>query len=350
MVEFFSVIGTLFISVYIVVIVIFSKVKKYNAIKLICSLTILWTILSIIFAFLIFLITGGTINTVKGVESSLFLSIILGIIIGWGISLGSIIEIERIGNAGASSIASDIIKNGNNFLIIRLFQALIMLLFGTIIRLIYNWSKIDRTVNRTFSKKDKSKQKETIKQEEIVKENINNTDKLKEIVLSQNYTDEIRESALNHIHIRDREQIKDMIDNGNLPENIKNKVKARYDYFLQRAKENQEFDIKIMNPKDARELVEKTENAEELKMIIKARFVEKSYFSQDSAVEYAQHKLRRILGYSLDEYYCPKCDKIIISVRERINMYASDAGNIHFNLKCPHCNSRLGETFINENW
>ena len=248
-----------------------------------------------------------------------------------------------------------------------LYFLVVSFLIGTYI-FISQWLKIlgqkidkklsrhtDRMIEKMFSKKNESKQKKTtaIKKEKeirIVKENSNNTDKLKEIVLSQNYTDEIRESALNHIHIRDREQIKDMIDNDNLPENIKNLIKARYEYFVQRARENREFDIKIMNENDARELVKKTESPEELKMIIKVRYDEKSLFS-NYTVEDAQRKLRTILGYSLDDYYCPTCNKVVTTIQNRKGCGSvSSAGNIHFNLECSCCNCRLGKGFINENW
>ena len=206
------------------------------------------------------------------------------------------------------------------------------------------FQKLDRKIDRMFSEEDETQQNDTtvIKNEkeiQIVKENINNTDKLKEIVLSQNYTDEIRESALNYIHIRDREQIKDMLDNGDLPENIKNKVKARYDYFVQRARENREFDIKIMNVNDVRELVKETESPEELKMIIKVREY-KTYTTIYENID-AQKKLRIVLGYSLDEYYCPKCNEIVKS--EKRNERTSDAGRTYYDIKCPQCGSYLDQ-------
>jgi len=116
----------------------------------------------------------------------------------------------------------------------------------------------------------------------------------------------------------------------------------------QRERENKEFNIKIMNENDARELVKITENPEELKLIIKSR--EYKTHTTEWANEDAQKKLRRVLGYSSEDYYCPKCNEIVTVVSKRKYIGASSAGNTHFWLNCPHCSSTLGDKFINENW
>jgi hypothetical protein len=138
----FVAICMLFFGSYLIAIIIFGKIKKYKIIKLICGLTILWIIVSIIFTGLIYLLTGGSINTVNGTKSSLFLSVFIGIIIGWTFTLcGTLLIIEKVGNNGVCFVASDIIKNGQSILVIRLFQALIVLIFGSALKLIYKFSK-----------------------------------------------------------------------------------------------------------------------------------------------------------------------------------------------------------------
>jgi hypothetical protein len=71
---FIGILLLLFVLPYIIAIVIFAKKKKYNVIKLFCGFTVLWLLLSAIFAVIIYFITGGSINTKGGIKSSLDLS------------------------------------------------------------------------------------------------------------------------------------------------------------------------------------------------------------------------------------------------------------------------------------
>jgi hypothetical protein len=276
------------------------------------------------------------------------------------------------------------------------------LLFGKLNR------KIDRTVESMLSKKDESKQKETI----VIKiSDISDQDALAEIAKNDknHYT---RMMAINKL--TDQTILAEIAKNGNIPADVVYRAIekltdqtilaeiAKNDEVLytlrvsiiekltnqavlteiakndkvsyvrkiaaekltertiltesakNRKDEHKNIDnisvqLKYMNEKDIRELIQKTENPEELKMIMRSRFDEKSPF-KNYAVEDAQHKLRMMLRYSSDDYYCPKCDEIITTIRERRYLEVSSAGNIHFNLKCSHCNSKLDETFINENW
>ncbi|MDR3122534.1 MAG: hypothetical protein LBU16_01985 [Treponema sp.] len=132
----------IFVIPYIAAIIIFGKIKKYNTIKLFCGLTILWVLLSVIFVGIIYLITGGSINTKNGIKSSLDLSIAIGALIGWGIALmGGLLLIERVGKEGVRAVSSDIIKNGQSYWALRLLQSWTVLLVGSMLKIIYKWSK-----------------------------------------------------------------------------------------------------------------------------------------------------------------------------------------------------------------
>jgi hypothetical protein len=132
----------IFVIPYITAIIIFSKIKKYNTIKLFCGLTILWALLSVIFAGIIYLTTGGSINTRNGIKSSRDLSIIIGILIGWANALmGGLLLIERVGKESVRAVSSDIIKNGQSHWVLRLLQSWAVLLVGSMLKIIYKWSK-----------------------------------------------------------------------------------------------------------------------------------------------------------------------------------------------------------------
>jgi hypothetical protein len=139
---FITIMVVFFLLPYVTVIIIFGKKKQYNIVKLLCGITFLWILLSIIFTFLIYLITGGTINTKNGIESSLLLSSIIGGFAGCLIAfLGSLHIIEKVGINGVGSLANDIISNSDQYLIVRLLNALVVFLFGLPVKLIYKWAK-----------------------------------------------------------------------------------------------------------------------------------------------------------------------------------------------------------------
>ena len=138
---FIAAVSLFFVIPYIVAIFAFSRIKKYNFTKLLCGLTVFWIILSVMFACIVYLITGGTISTKGGIESSLTLSIIFGVLIGWAITLLGLTIIERVGAKGIGSLANDIIKNSNQMLFVRLINAFIVFVFGIPVKLIYKWAK-----------------------------------------------------------------------------------------------------------------------------------------------------------------------------------------------------------------
>ncbi|MDR2608425.1 MAG: hypothetical protein LBC57_08525 [Treponema sp.] len=132
----------IFVIPYITSIIIFGKIKKYNIIKLFCGLTALGALLSVIFAGIIYLITGGSINTKNGPESSLALSMFIGILIGFVTAwLSGLFLIERVGKESARAVSSDILKNGQSYWVLRLLQSWAVLLVGSLLKILYKWSK-----------------------------------------------------------------------------------------------------------------------------------------------------------------------------------------------------------------
>ncbi|MDR0583757.1 MAG: hypothetical protein LBG57_05325 [Treponema sp.] len=83
------------VPVYLIVIVIFSRVKKYNFLKLLCGLMLVLLFVAVIVSALIWLFSKGTITTVNGVVSILPLAIFVGLIAGYGISLCLLTGIEK---------------------------------------------------------------------------------------------------------------------------------------------------------------------------------------------------------------------------------------------------------------
>jgi transcription elongation factor Elf1 len=121
--------------------VIFSKVKKYNFFKLFCGMVIICLITAVIVVALIWFFTGGELNTKhNGIVSILPLAMFIGVSAGWGVSLClTLFEIEKAGKEGIN--VKEIIRNRDLVLIIRLLLALLWLLFGHILKLIYKWAK-----------------------------------------------------------------------------------------------------------------------------------------------------------------------------------------------------------------
>ena len=139
---FITVILLFFVLPYIVAIIIFSRKKNYNVIRLFCGFTVLWILISIIFTGIIYILTGGIINTSNGIKSSFELSVFIGFLIGWLITLaGGLSIIERTGTEDAGTLSKDIIKNGQQIILIRLLIALVVLIFGLPLKLIYKWAK-----------------------------------------------------------------------------------------------------------------------------------------------------------------------------------------------------------------
>jgi hypothetical protein len=132
--DFFFVVFPFLGGIFIIALVILALWKKYSIPKLLCGFIVLWALVSIPCTALLYLFF-------KDAKSGFILSLSLGIMAAWLIMWCSLTIIERVGTKGAKELSSDIIKNGELFWLLRLFQAWGALLLGGALGLIYRWAK-----------------------------------------------------------------------------------------------------------------------------------------------------------------------------------------------------------------
>jgi hypothetical protein len=132
--DFFFIVFPLLGAAFIIAVVILALWKKYSIPKLLCGLMVLWALVSIPCTALLYLFF-------RDLKSGFILSLSFGVMAAWGIVFCSLTIIERVGTKGAKELSSDIIKNGELFWLLRLFQAWGALLLGGALGLIYRWAK-----------------------------------------------------------------------------------------------------------------------------------------------------------------------------------------------------------------